>query len=567
MYKTVEWIGEGPHLLLQKEIVRSGFDASEVEAPSFSKWPMPCSPDWSSEAFTPDPFYVDWISMNIGISPGGVIMQSITMIDLISAGFAGLNPLLEAILIGSQEEVSKCLTGAYITDKTNLLGQSPLHLAIHRPQHLRAVLDAGAEVNTGDRHGITPLMYAAAIGNTDATILLLESGADPSTRDKLWRRNFMNYAVTRGHWETIMRATNHICASTKYSDKDAWLWLGWALVMWATDRGLWGREPKTLQTLLEWGAPLNITFRSDSDTGGDTILHHIQKLDELEILVRGGFNKFNHPNSRGVYPLFAIAERLNPDLLRICLDNGSLVNQQNRSGRSVLHMTSRALQTQLPSPQNHFGDHSPWVDDGCEKRTKELACMTLLLESEADPVLGDYCLCACSRSGCNPSTAILKHSLWHRAIGSNCETDVWTLEWLSTVHQYRGYEVARQCLLDLIRWTKFEELELTHTCHCDLEDDDILSILLRRKPVDHDDLHEIRDEEKIMIEELEEQMEELNSLEIEDLEDFWIQTLAHFDHIQKAKHAEECSKTPRNNQSQVSKLGQSVLTSILMRCS
>jgi len=44
-------------------------------------------------------------------------------------------------------------------------------------------LVVGGEVNVKDRHGATPLMYAAAVGNPDAVKILLAAGADPKTKN------------------------------------------------------------------------------------------------------------------------------------------------------------------------------------------------------------------------------------------------------------------------------------------------------------------------------------------------------------------------------------------------
>jgi hypothetical protein len=38
-------------------LVDFGFDANNIDSPLFGLWPMPCSPDWFSEALAPDPFF------------------------------------------------------------------------------------------------------------------------------------------------------------------------------------------------------------------------------------------------------------------------------------------------------------------------------------------------------------------------------------------------------------------------------------------------------------------------------------------------------------------------------
>lgn len=54
------------------------------------------------------------------------------------------------------------------------------------PELIKALLDAGADVNARDVRGMTPLMLAVATGHQDRSIIrmLLEGGADPSTRSE-----------------------------------------------------------------------------------------------------------------------------------------------------------------------------------------------------------------------------------------------------------------------------------------------------------------------------------------------------------------------------------------------
>jgi ankyrin repeat protein len=90
-----------------------------------------------------------------------------------------MNPLLEAILIGSDDEVRRLLQTILLNRQNNLLGQSTLHLAVSRPQHLELLLASGADVNARDRHGLTPLMYATATGSSSVAKNLFIAGANP----------------------------------------------------------------------------------------------------------------------------------------------------------------------------------------------------------------------------------------------------------------------------------------------------------------------------------------------------------------------------------------------------
>jgi hypothetical protein len=57
-------------MALLDDLLYFRFDASEIEAPLFSHWPRPCSPNWYAAEIAPDPFFIDWISKNLEVCPG-----------------------------------------------------------------------------------------------------------------------------------------------------------------------------------------------------------------------------------------------------------------------------------------------------------------------------------------------------------------------------------------------------------------------------------------------------------------------------------------------------------------
>ena len=50
---------------------------------------------------------------------------------------------------------------------------------------LDAVMKQGTDVNVRDADGVTPLMYATAVGSVDAMTRLIEAGADVNARNTL----------------------------------------------------------------------------------------------------------------------------------------------------------------------------------------------------------------------------------------------------------------------------------------------------------------------------------------------------------------------------------------------
>ena len=66
--------------------------------------------------------------------------------------------------------------------------------------------------------------------------------------------------------------------------------------------------------------------------------------------------------------------------------------------------------------------------------------------------------------------------------------------------EVKGLEVVKQCLLDLLRLVKFYELELTYTCRRDTD------ILADQKVIEDEEVKEIIDEEREIVEALELEM-------------------------------------------------------------
>jgi FOG: Ankyrin repeat len=59
----------------------------------------------------------------------------------------------------------------------------------------RLVIDWGVDPNVRERHGVTPLHYAARNGHLDVVEFLLEHGADPNVQDNDGKTP-LHYATT-----------------------------------------------------------------------------------------------------------------------------------------------------------------------------------------------------------------------------------------------------------------------------------------------------------------------------------------------------------------------------------
>ena len=68
---------------------------------------------------------------------------------------------------------------------------------------VKAVLDAGANVNAIGESGMTPLMFAAFFGNASIVDLLIKAGARTDTVEPRHNNTALLIAVRKGHLETV----------------------------------------------------------------------------------------------------------------------------------------------------------------------------------------------------------------------------------------------------------------------------------------------------------------------------------------------------------------------------
>ncbi|KAJ5929174.1 hypothetical protein N7454_007022 [Penicillium verhagenii] len=133
------------------------------------------------------------------------------MIANISPGFAGATALHDAVILQSVETVIRLTTFSNkLEEDRNFLGQTPLHLASVNMEITRILLDAGHDIDAADKYGITPLMYAAGMGNSQVVQMLIRQGADLFKVETRYKRNFISYASVRGHWQLIFESLDTI---------------------------------------------------------------------------------------------------------------------------------------------------------------------------------------------------------------------------------------------------------------------------------------------------------------------------------------------------------------------
>ncbi len=137
---------------------------------------------------------------------------------------------------------------------------------------MRQLLVAGADVDAPGDFGITPLMYASALGHADVAKLLVNVGANPNLQD---------YGVTSGSHSVIN--DYFIGVGTPGGQGVTYRWPGnnQTPLMLAVRKG----HADVMQVLLDAGASPNIT-----DAAGKTAADYVNESDDLN--VKHAFEEF-----------------------------------------------------------------------------------------------------------------------------------------------------------------------------------------------------------------------------------------------------------------------------------
>ena len=111
---------------------------------------------------------------------------------------------------------------------------------------VQKLLGEGADPNTKDKNGWTPLIWAASFGRTDSVHVLLEKSADVNAKDKIGWTALMS-AASKGHTDTVLALVKN-GADVNAKDKN-----GWTALIGAADSG----HTDTVRALLKNGAEVN----------------------------------------------------------------------------------------------------------------------------------------------------------------------------------------------------------------------------------------------------------------------------------------------------------------------
>ncbi len=260
-------------------------------------------------------------------------------------------------------------------------GSTPLQWAVYEGDvdQVRALIQAGADVNAANHFGANAMQLAAEVANVDILRLLLEAGADPDSANFEGQTALMLVART-GVVEAAELLVKH-GASVDAREN----WGQQTALMWAAAR----RHPAMVEFLARQGADVDAQSihrdykrhltaegrAKNLDSGGLTPLLYAARencLACVEVLIDHGVD-LDKPDPDGVSPLTFAIINSNWDVARRLIEAGADVNQWDMFGRAPLFTAVANRQQTAVSPNDPLN-----TTDGA-------TVVRLLLERGANP--------------------------------------------------------------------------------------------------------------------------------------------------------------------------------------
>ena len=203
--------------------------------------------------FLAQAFVVAMLSLRAGASPADTMNQE----------------LIAAASEGNASRIAELLQQGADVNTRDLRGRTPVMAATYG-RHVKAVealIKAGADVNLRDITLNNPFLLAGAEGMVDILDLAAKAGADPRITNR-YGGTALIPAAERGHVDAV----NYLLAHTKV-DVNHVNYLGWTALLEAivlSDGG--PRHQEIVAALIRHGADINL-----ADRFGRTPLHHARE--------------------------------------------------------------------------------------------------------------------------------------------------------------------------------------------------------------------------------------------------------------------------------------------------
>lgn len=368
------------------------------------------------------------MALGTGMKTLGAV-GAVTLLAASSLGAEVKSPLADAAARMDRADIRSLLKQGVDVSAPQVDGMTALHWAVYQDdtEAAKLLLDAGANVKAENRYGVTPLSLACQNGNPDLVELLLESGADPNTTLRGGESVLMTAART-GRTGPVRALLSR---GAKVDLKESH---GQTALMWAAAEG----HAAVVELLIEAGADLRTPL---VDSGFTPLFFAVREghVNVVRVLLKAGVdvNETLQPRKnsgkgprRGMSPLILAVENGHFELAVALLEAGADPNDQ-RSGFTALHAMTWVRKPNHgdgddgdPAPigsgmlsslqfvrklVEHGADVNVRLKTGKSGRgqlsrvgatpfllaaaTDDAALMRLLVELDADPLLGneDHC--------------------------------------------------------------------------------------------------------------------------------------------------------------------------------
>lgn len=366
----------------------------------------------------------------------------------------------------------------------NILGQTPLHLAVLWPYGVARLLEAGADVNAMDNHSLTPMLYASIWYYMEAVQQLLDAGS--ALRSHIHQghsgsvRSALEFALTKGAYRTDIIETLIEALSAR---RKRLLELATELLSVQTivdlhishGRLLDERTSDVYDALTAISPALPAALQSHPRELGT--VYHMKELNPevADRLFDTGFRDIEGYNARGLTPIMALEfeflfKHPNLTLFSWFVSKGaSLLTLQRNEKWSALHFIAA-----------QFGAicSCHWCNDASDPPSaiqgRSINGISYAIKQCGGPAVvlrtSDHCSCACSTSGCTMIISALKAFSLYAKQSKPDEPCIWTADsyvmyvdfWMSLV----AIEpiLREEMIKDILRLVLFEKLCLSHTC-------------------------------------------------------------------------------------------------------
>ncbi|RMY61156.1 hypothetical protein D0865_01152 [Hortaea werneckii] len=305
-------------------LLNFGLDPEHFDSSLFVAWPQSCDPGWLAEDLAPDPMFIEFFRACLQKQPG----------------FAGCDDLTDAVLTGEESEFETALCRArgecgFLRMFPNALGQTATHLSVSSPGRLRKLLEAGADPDCVDRAGLTPLMYAAAYGEHQSVLHLVEFQATWGLQERLYGRNFLDYAIRRRHMKVIEslidwlgEAGDHGTASEVLDHCIAYC------IVQCNDH----YDTTIPHRLFELGAD------ADTIVNRRTLMHLATTSKMSQLIMKKNFTLFHSRDDSGKTALMQVANLVDANTLTTVAsqEQAADFNAQDARGKTALHYLLRS---------------------------------------------------------------------------------------------------------------------------------------------------------------------------------------------------------------------------------